>query len=46
MKLLGNYENLGDSGIMELKNKMKELDKLVELYKTNPSILEEFNIVK
>ena len=46
MKLLGNYENLGDSGIMELKNKMKELDKLVELYKTNPSILEEFSIVK
>ena len=46
IKLLGNYENIGDSGIMELKNKMKELDKLVELYKSNPSIMEEFSIVK
>ena len=35
LRLLNNYESLGDSGIMELKNKMLELDKLVEFYKND-----------
>jgi len=35
LKLLNNYESLGDSGLMELKNKMLELDKLVEFYKND-----------
>jgi len=35
LRLLNNYESLGDSGLMELKNKMLELDKLVEFYKND-----------
>ena len=35
LRLLNNYESLGDSGLMELKNKMLELDKLVEFYKSD-----------
>ena len=35
LRLLNNYENLGDSGLMKLKNKMLELDKLVEFYKSD-----------
>ena len=45
MNLLGNYDNLGETGIMELKNKMKELDKLVEFYKSDPNILEDFDVL-
>ena len=35
LRLLNNYESLGDSGLMELKKKMLELDKLVEYYKSD-----------
>jgi hypothetical protein len=35
LRLLNNYESLGDSGLMELKKKMLELDKLVEFYKND-----------
>jgi uncharacterized membrane protein len=35
LRLLNNYESLGDSGLMDLKNKMLELDKLVEFYKND-----------
>jgi flagellar biosynthesis/type III secretory pathway M-ring protein FliF/YscJ len=35
LRLLNNYESLGDNGLMELKNKMLELDKLVEFYKND-----------
>jgi hypothetical protein len=35
LRLLNNYESLGDSGLMELKNKMLELDKIVEFYKND-----------
>jgi len=35
LRLLNNYDSLGDSGLMELKNKMLELDKLVEFYKND-----------
>jgi len=35
LRLLNNYDSLGDSGLMELKKKMLELDKLVEFYKND-----------
>jgi outer membrane biosynthesis protein TonB len=35
LRLLNNYDSLGDSGLMELKKKMLELDNLVEFYKND-----------
>jgi hypothetical protein len=35
LRLLNNFDSLGDSGLMELKKKMLELDKLVEFYKND-----------
>lgn len=46
IRLLSNYDNLGDNGLMELKNKMQELDNLVELYRNDIKKMDDYDIIE
>ena len=46
IRLLSNYDNLGDTGLMELKNKMQELDNLVELYRNDIKKMDDYDIIE